>query len=231
MVKNLPTVERSTKVRFGKNTTNDQADNTLVFNASNIEIEAANPNSIYMTPLRLRTDLSDRNITVLAYNRVTKELMDSDAVAEDILNFSLEAAVINGNVTSNTVSFNNAITSVTTLSNVGIANSAPEGTVSVGSKLFIDKDGSNVLTVLGNTYIQNKLVVDGDATFNGLVTTVHSNNTVIRDAIIEIGKGNTPTDTTLDLGFILNRPRFERCSRFLGRYGRDCTWLYTIECG
>ena len=206
MVKNLPTVERSTKVRFGKNTTNDQADNTLVFNASNIEIEAAFPNSIYMTPLRLRTDLSDRNITVLAYNRVTKELMDSDAVAEDILNFSLEAAVINGNVTSNTVSFNNAITSVTTLSNVGIANSAPEGTVSVGSKLFIDKDGSNVLTVLGNTYIQNKLVVDGDATFNGLVTTVHSNNTVIRDAIIEIGKGNTPTDTTLDLGFILNRP-------------------------
>ena len=206
MVKNLPTVERSTKVRFGKNTTNDQAENTLVFNASNTEIDAAFPNSIYMTPLRLRTDLTDRNIVVMAYNRITKEVMDSGAIAEDILNFTLEAAVINGNVTANTVSFNNAITSVTTLSNVGIANGSPTDTLSVGSKLFVDKDGSNVLTVLGNTYIQNRLVVDGDATFNGLVTTLHSNNTVIKDAIIEIGKGNTPTDSTLDLGFILNRP-------------------------
>ena len=206
MVKNLPTVERSTKVRFGKNTTNDQAENTLVFNASNTEIDADFPNSIYMTPLRVRTDLTDRNIVVMAYNRITKEVMDSGAIAEDILNFTLEAAVINGNVTANTVSFNNAITSVTTLSNVGIANGSPTDTLSVGSKLFVDKDGSNVLTVLGNTYIQNRLVVDGDATFNGLVTTLHSNNTVIKDAIVEIGKGNTPTDSTLDLGFILNRP-------------------------
>jgi len=206
MVKNLPTVERSTKVRFGKNTTNDQAENTLVFNASNTEIDADFPNSIYMTPLRVRTDLTDRNIVVMAYNRITKEVMDSGAIAEDILNFTLEAAVINGNVTANTVSFNNAITSVTTLSNVGIANGSPTDTLSVGSKLFVDKDGSNVLTVLGNTYIQNRLVVDGDATFNGLVTTLHSNNTVIKDAIIEIGKDNTPTDSTLDLGFILNRP-------------------------
>src|SRR6056300_1499621 len=206
MVKNLPTVERSTKVRFGKNTTNDQAENTLVFNASNTEIDADFPNSIYMTPLRVRTDLSDRNIVVMAYNRITKEVMDSGAIAEDILNFSLEAAVINGNVTANTVSFNNAITSVTTLSNVGIAKGSPTDTLSVGSKLFVDKDGNNVLTVMGNTYIQNRLVVDGDATFNGLVTTLHSNNTVIKDAIVEIGKGNTPTDSTLDLGFILNRP-------------------------
>jgi len=206
MVKNLPTVERSTKVRFGKNTTNDQAENTLVFNASNTEIDADFPNSIYMTPLRVRTDLSDRNIVVMAYNRITKEVMDSGAIAEDILNFTLEAAVINGNVTANTVSFNNAITSVTTLSNVGIANGSPTDTLSVGSKLFVDKDGNNVLTVMGNTYIQNRLVVDGDATFNGLVTTLHSNNTVIKDAIVEIGKGNTPTDSTLDLGFILNRP-------------------------
>ena len=100
MVKNLPTVERSTKIRFGRNCTNDQAENTVVFNASNVEIDAAFENSIYMTPLRLRTDLSDRNITVLAYNRVTKEIMDSDAIAEDILNFTLEAAVKNGNVTA-----------------------------------------------------------------------------------------------------------------------------------
>ena len=206
MVKNLPTVERSTKIRFGKNCTNDQAENTIVFNASEEEIDTPFTDSVYITPLRLRTDLSDRNISVLAYNQVTKEMMDSGAVAEDILNFTLEAAVINGNVTSNIVSFNNAITSATTLSNVGISNSSPTDTLSVGSKVFINQTASNTVRILGSTYIQNSLVVDGDATFNGLVTTLHSNNTVIRDAILEIGKDNVVGDASLDLGFIMTRP-------------------------
>ena len=206
MVKNLPTVERSTKIRFGKNCTNDQAENTIVFNASEEEIDTPFTDSVYITPLRLRTDLSDRNISVLAYNQVTKEMMDSGAVAEDILNFDLEAAVINGNVTSNIVSFNNAITSVTTLSNVGISNNSPTDTLSVGSKVFVNQTASNTVRILGSTYIQNNLVVDGDATFNGLVTTLHSNNTVIRDAILEIGKDNVVGDASLDLGFVMTRP-------------------------
>src|SRR5210317_1728084 len=134
MVKNLPTVERSTRIRFGKNCKDDQADNTIVFNASNVEIDAEFPGSIYMTPLRIRTDVNDRNITVLTYNRATKEVMDSGAVAEDILQFDLDDAVRNGNVTVNTVSFNNAITSFTTLSNVGIANGSPIHTLDIGSK-------------------------------------------------------------------------------------------------
>ena len=163
MVKNLPTVERSTKVRFGKNATNDQAENTIVFNASNAEIDVSIPGSVYMTPIRLRPDVSDRNITVLTYNQLTKEITDSNAIAEDIFSFSLEAAVINGNVTANTVSFNNAITSVTTLSNVGISNGSPTDTLSVGSKFFVNQTASDTLRVLGDTYIQNKLVVDGDA--------------------------------------------------------------------
>ena len=206
MVKNLPTVERSTKIRFGKNCTNDQAENTIVFNVSDEEIDIPFSNSVYMTPLRLRTDLSDRNISVMAYNRITKEVMDSGAIAEDILNFTLEAAVINGNVTANTVSFNNVTTSVTTLSNVGISNSTPTDTLSVGSKVFVNQTAPDTLRVLGSTYIQNNLVVDGDATFNGLVTTLHSNNTIIRDAIIEIGKDNAVGDPSLDLGFIMTRP-------------------------
>ena len=40
MVKNLPTVERSTKIRFGKYALDDQAENTIVFNASNVAIDA-----------------------------------------------------------------------------------------------------------------------------------------------------------------------------------------------
>ena len=202
MVKNLPTVERSTKIRFGKNCTDDQAENTIVFNASDEQLEIPFGDSVYMTPLRLRTDLSDRKITVLAYNQITKEVMDSGAIAEDILNFTLEAAVINGNVTANTVSFNNAITSVTTLSNVGVANGSPIHTLDVGSTFNVDTEGSNLLTVLGNTYVQDNLVVDGNMTVNGSLTTVATVNTVVKDPIIELGKENVSSD----LGIIMHRP-------------------------
>src|SRR5210317_1611723 len=207
MVKNLPTVERSTRIRFGKNCKDDQADNTIVFNASNVEINADYAGSVYMTPLRLREDLGDRNITVLAYNQVTKEVMDSGAIAEDILDFDLEAAVINGNVTGNTASFNNTITSITTLSNVGIANGSPIHTLDIGTNVAIDVVGSNVVSVLGgNVYIQKDLIVDGNAQINGVVTVVNTENLSITDAIVELGRNNTSGDATLDLGLLMNRP-------------------------
>ena len=137
MVKNLPSVERSTKIRFGKNApeAEAQAENTIVFNASNIHIDAEYAGSVYMTPLRIRTDVNDRNITVLTYNRVTKEVMDSGAVAEDILQFDLEDATRNGNTTSNTIQFVNPDISFITSGNVGIANGSPIHTVDVGSNL------------------------------------------------------------------------------------------------
>ena len=202
MVKNLPTVERSTKIRFGKNCTEDQAENTIVFNASNAQIDATHPGSVYMTPIRERLDFSDRNITVLTYNKITKEITDSDAVAEDIFTVSLEDVVINGNVTSNTVSFNNLSTSVTTLSNVGIANSEPIHTLDVGSKFYVDENDVNVLTVLGNTYVQEDLVVGGSLNVIGTVTAIDTVNTTVKDAIIEIGKGNVSSD----MGIIMDRP-------------------------
>jgi hypothetical protein len=212
MVKNLPTVERSTKIRFGKNCTNDQAENTVVFNASNVELDVDTPGSIYMTPVRVDPDMASDNIMVLAYNRDTKELTDSNAIAREILNFNLLGATKNGNVTPYTVQFDStdaipaATTSFVTSGIVGISNNTPTDTMSVGSKMFVNTTASNTLTVLGSTYIQNNLVVDGDATFNGLVTTLHSNNTVIRDAILEIGKDNVVGDASLDLGLVMTRP-------------------------
>jgi len=212
MVKNLPTVERSTRIRFGKNCTNDQAENTVVFNASEAEIDANTPGSVYMTPVRIDPDMASDNIMVLAYNRDTKELTDSNAIAREILNFNLLGATKNGNVTPYTVEFKStdtipaAATSIVTTGNVGISNLSPTDTLSVGSKFHVNVDSSNVLTVLGNTYIQDRLIVNGDAIFNGLVTALHSNNTVISDAIIEIGKNNNVGDSMLDLGFIMTRP-------------------------
>ena len=206
MVKNLPTVERSTRIRFGKNCRQEQADNTIVFNASDEFLEANTSNAIYMTPMRLREDVTDRNITVLTFNQVTKEITDSGAVAEDIFDFSLQNATLNGNVTANVVSFNNPETSVTTLSNVGVANGSPIHTLDVGSNLYVDDVGSNVLVVSGNTHITQDLVVDGNVLVEGVVTSFHSENFKVRDGIIELGKDNTLIDTTLDLGLVLTRP-------------------------
>ena len=202
MVKNLPTVERSTKIRFGKNCTDDQGENTIVFNASNVQIDTTQPGSVYMTPVRKISDFSDQSITILTYNQATKEITDSNVTAEEVLNITLEDVIINGNVTSNTVSFNNAITSVTTLSNVGISNGAPIHTLDVGTKFYVDENDSNVLTVLGNTFVQDNVVIGGDLEVRGTLTSINTENTTIKDAIIEIGKGNVDSD----MGIIMDRP-------------------------
>jgi hypothetical protein len=208
MVKNLPAVERSTKIRFGKNVPDStvQAENTIVFNASNVYINAEYAGSIYMTPLRIREDVNDRNITVLTYNRTTKEVMDSGAVAEDILQFDLEDATRNGNTTSNTVQFVNPEVGFITTGNVGIANGAPIHTLDIGSNLYVDEFGSNVLVVSGNVAILRDLIVDGNLRVNGDTTIIYTENTTIKDAFIELGTNNTSIDTTLDLGILMHRP-------------------------
>src|SRR6056300_924059 len=208
MVKNLPAVERSTKIRFGKNVPDStvQAENTIVFNASNVYINAEYAGSIYMTPLRIREDVNDRNIKVLTYNRTTKEVMDSGAVAEDILQFDLEDATRNGNTTSNTVQFVNPEVGFITTGNVGIANGAPIHTLDIGSNLYVDEFGSNVLVVSGNVAILRDLIVDGNLRVNGDTTIIYTENTTIKDAFIELGTNNTSIDTTLDLGILMHRP-------------------------
>ena len=217
MVKNIPTIERSTKIRFGKNCTDDQAENTIVFNASNAHIDASQPGTMYMTPVRRNADLTDQNITILSYNQLTKEVMDSGASADGVINIALENVVINGNVTSNTVSFNDPETSVTTLSNVGIANGAPIHTLDVGTKFYVDEEGSNVLSVSGNTYISENVVIGGDLNVMGTVTTIDTTNLTIKDAIVELGKGNLDSDmgiimdrtgTNVTMGYIENDEEF-----------------------
>jgi len=201
MVKNTPTIERSTKIRFGKNCTEDQGENTIVFNASNVQIDATQPGAVYMTPIRKRESSDYLNYKMLIYNTETKEIVDSTVPAEDILLLDLERAVINGSVTSNTVSFNHPETSVTTLSNVGVANGAPIHTLDVGTKFYVDEEGANVLTVLGDTYIQDDVIIGGNLDVRGTITSINTENTTIKDAIIEIGKGNT----TSDMGLIMDR--------------------------
>jgi hypothetical protein len=206
MVKNLPTVERSTKIRFGKNATEDQGENTIVFNASNVQIDTTQPGSVYISPLRQVLDVSDRQIKILTYNRISKEITDSGVAAVDVLQPNFQATTNLGNTTTNTLEFNNTETGFVTVSNVGIANSSPLHTLDVGSNLYVHDTGSNVLVVNGNTNIKGDIVVQGNAQIDGILTVINTENLTITDAIIELGRNNTVGDTTLDLGIIMNRP-------------------------
>jgi hypothetical protein len=202
MVKNIPTIERSTKVRFGKNALDDQAENTIVFNASNESLNANTANTIYISPVRLRENYDDPAIVLLMYNKDTKEVTESGEAATDIIETTLQGAAIRGNVINvSTVYFNNVShNSLVTDGNVGIVNTNPLHTFSVGSNLYVDDTGSNVLVVNGGVSI------DGNLDVKGGITAITSNNLIIEDAIIELGKNNTSEDTTLDLGLIMGRP-------------------------
>jgi hypothetical protein len=204
MVKNLPTVERSTKIRFGKHVPDSdvQAENTIVFNASNTLVTTPNSESIYMSPVRFRSDFSDTNIVLMMYNRQTGELSESGESASNLVGGqTLQATSERGNVTSNVLQFTGPDTSFVTAGKVGIANSLPGHTLSVGSNVYIDDTGSNVLVVSGG------ILLDGNLTVNGGVTSITTENLKIKDAIIELGQNNTSGDTTIDLGLIMTRPQ------------------------
>src|SRR6056300_222715 len=207
MVKNLPAVERSTKIRFGKNVpeAEAQAENTIVFNATNSQFSVPTSNAVYLSPVRNRTDYEDKQIVLLMYNRTTKEITESGEAATDIIQTSLQGATNFGNITSNNITFTGAAPSAqgvsfTTSNIVGLSNLFPEHTVSVGSNLYVDDSGRDVLVVSGNVSILGNLQVTGDT------TVINTENTSIRDAIVELGKDNTSGDTTLDLGILMHRP-------------------------
>ena len=207
MVKNLPTIERSTRLRFGRNCLEDQEENTIVFNASNVSFETPYPGGLYMSPVRYRPEYEDDAVVLLMYNKDTKEVTESGEAAYDIIATTLDGATLRGNtVTVDTVTLSNAYTSLITTTKAGIVNTAPEHTLSVGSNLFIHDEGSNVLTVIGNIGVSNDVTIDGNLRVNGTTAVIYTENTKIKDAIIELGTNNTSTDTTLDLGLLLNRP-------------------------
>ena len=139
MVKNIPTIERSTKIRFGKHATDDQAENTIVFNASNVAIDASTAGGVYVTPMRT-VDPSTPEITVLSYNTITKEIVNSDTKSADLFNSNLHFVSQRGNVTSNTLQFTNPTTAFITTGGVGI-----------GSSVLINSSAANQIQVSGTT--------------------------------------------------------------------------------
>jgi len=214
MVKNLPSVERSTQIRFGKNVPDatEQAENTVIFNASNDTVPTPYSNAVYLSPIRNRVDYTEPQVVLLMYDKNTKEITESGESANALIGgVTLDLAVRRSNITSNTVVFLASPllenqTSFVTDSNIGISNLFPQHTVSVGSNLYIDDVGSNVLVVSGNVAVLKDMIIEGNLRVNGDTTVIYAENTSIKDALIELGTNNGASDTTLDLGILMHRP-------------------------
>ena len=202
MVKNLPTIERSTKIRFGKHASDNQAENTVVFNATDSVINAINEGSIYMAPLRV-AELAGSNL--IGYSASTKEVVDSGVATELLGGVTLDSAALQGNVVSNaTPHFANVTTAFTTGhgSNVGISNTSPTHMLSVGDKIFMSNTGGEAIKVEGNVRAErvfsgSSVLIDGDSTnkiqVSGIIKTgvLHVDN---------IGISNTSPTHALSLG-------------------------------
>src|SRR6056300_534903 len=212
MVKNLPSVERSTKIRFGKHVpdSNDQEENTVVFNASNVLVPTPYSNAVYLSPIRNRPDYTAPEVVLLMYDRNTKEITESGESANTLVGgVNLGLAVDRSNIASNCVQLIGGAfydVSLVTDSNVGLSNFLPQHTLSVGSNLYIDDVGPNILVVSGNVSVLRDMTIEGNLTVNGETTIIYTENTSIKDALIELGKNNTSGDTTLDLGVLMHRP-------------------------
>jgi hypothetical protein len=189
MVKNIPTIERSTKIRFGKHATDDQAENTIVFNASNVAIDASTAGGVYITPMRT-VDPSVPEITVLSYNTVTKEIVNSNTASADLFNANLQFVSQRGNVTSNTLEFINPTTAFVTTGNVGIQNTSPTHALDIGSKFHVTEGGEVRIgpSVLIDSSVTNQIQVAGRIDTDSIT-------------LDHIGlSNNNPTITGLSLG-------------------------------
>jgi predicted acyltransferase (DUF342 family) len=196
MVKNLNTIDRGTKVRLGRWHNDDQADNTIVINASDTPVQADRA-GLYMNPVRKDETTV---VTLMGFVSGTNEIVDSNINARGVQGREIDYYANIGNTFTNTIKFEGD-TSLTTEGVIGIANTEPVHTLDVGTKFYVDENGANVLTVLGDTYVQDDVTIGGNLDVKGTITSINTENTVIKDAIIEVGKGNTSSD----MGIIMDR--------------------------
>ena len=145
---------------------------------------------------------------------------DGNGVQNTVSYTDLEVAVNFGNVTSNTVQFNNPQTSFVTFSNVGIANSDPRHNLDIGANVSIQDDAGfdSILTVTGNVqayffkgdgrYLSNVPTCTVCSTLNYITnignTTSNTirfvNNTVSLITESNVGIANEYPVHTLDIG-------------------------------
>lgn len=139
MPKNLSTVGGATELRFGKNCREDQADNSVVINASNDKIDATKASGFYLTPLEIAANFAEDGTdastnTFVAYNQSTKQLFRTQ-VPMSLAGISSASSGAEGdlNITGNLFVTGN-VTSIGTVANIHVTNSQfKDGLIEIGT--------------------------------------------------------------------------------------------------
>ena len=212
MVKNLSTIERSKIISIGANILDDQAINTVVINASD-EYISTYSNNVYIAPIQTVSDIG----TFLTYDQLSKRLIDSGIGVTEVLT----------NVHSTTLQLTNDNTSLITSGNVGISNTNPQDTLSIGDRIIFSNTNSDytmlinqggitiadsitihpdkyyALNVSGNASVNN-MTVKGDLVVQGDKFIVEADSFSVTDRIIGIANNNQTH--TFDVGIIMEHP-------------------------
>jgi hypothetical protein len=148
---------------------------------------------------------------------------------------TLQAITDQGNVASNTLQFTNTDVAFITTANVGIANSAPTVSLSVGSNLHVDEYGSNVLDIVGNVSMSN-LTLSGfgieasyglqhvtaeNATTAETITLTHASKALDITSNVEMGgtlKFDSNAAITSVTGDVINQGFMEQPTQGLTNY-------------
>ena len=191
MVKNLPSIERSTKIRLGKYIPEDQANNTIIFNATDALLpDTSTSNSTYIAPIRGKEVSESGTFNVLAYKTGTHEIVDTKLTTDDVGRKSLQDVTDIGSTTTHPI---------------GLSNTNPQDTLSIGTRIFINKNSSDYGIKITN---QGKLLIDGVSNGNEVQVsgTVHA----IDFTGSHIGLSNTEPVDSISIGnegqTILNVP-------------------------
>ena len=191
MVKNLPSIERSTKIRLGKYIPEDQANNTIIFNATDALLpDTSTSNSTYIAPIRGKEVSESGTFNVLAYKTGTHEIVDTKLTTDDVGRKSLQDVTDIGSTTTHPI---------------GLSNTNPQDTLSIGTRIFINKNSSDYGIKITD---QGKLLIDGVSNGNEVQVsgTIHANDFTGS----HIGLSNTEPTDSISIGnegqTILNVP-------------------------
>ena len=150
-------------------------------------------------------DISSNVLTVDGNILAHKLTLDSIQLAAG---YSLQYVTNYGNTTSNTIEFTNSATGLVTTANVGIANSNPIHTLDVGSNLWVEDTGSNVLYVNGNVHVAGSQLTVGEKLGIGNTAPDHNlsvgSNLYVEDtgSNVLVIDGNASINSTLFLGAV-----------------------------
>src|SRR6056300_557687 len=156
-------------------------------------------------------DISSNILTIDGNIWAHRITLDSIQLASG---YALEYVTQTGNTTSSTVEFTNSVTGLVTTANVGIANSSPIHTLDVGSNLWVDEIGSNVLYVNGNVYVDGSQLTTTGKVGIGNTAPGHElsvgSNLYVEDtgSNVLVVNGNASIGTTLTLGAIEITPAY-----------------------